>query len=193
MQLAGDAGPLLVDAHPSQSSEPAGVVDGEGHRLDEALQELREGVRAVTTEVRDALYDLRADVAEDKDLEQTIGEFATRLAERSSLQIEVDSETAARLPLIQEREMWRIAQEAMINVERHAQATAVTVRWRCTSREASLEVADDGQGMADGHQGRVDSYGIVGMRERANSIGAALEINSKPGEGTTVRCYLNQT
>lgn len=156
------------------------------------LADLRQGVRAVTAEVRDALYDLRADVAEDKDFDQTICEFASRLTERSNLQIDVDSSATARLPLLQEREMWRIAQEALINVERHAGAESVTVTWRCDSRQALLDVVDDGRGMAEGGAGRIDSYGIVGMRERANSIGASLEIISKPGEGTTVRCYLNQ-
>lgn len=164
-----------------------------GQQIGSDLQTLRQGVRAVTAEVRDALYDLRADVAEDKDFEQTIGEFAIRVAERSNLQIDVDSDAVTRLPLLQEREMWRIAQEALINVERHAEAETVTVTWRCDQQQASLDVADDGCGMAESEAGRIDSYGIVGMRERANSIGAALEINSKSGEGTTVRCYLNQT
>ncbi len=163
-----------------------------GNEIGSELESLRDGVRAVTAEVRDALYDLRADVAEDKDFEHTVGEFAARLEERSNLKICVDSEATSRLPLLQEREMWRIAQEALINVERHAAANAVTVKWRCDHHQAALDVVDDGRGMAEDNTGRVDSYGIVGMRERASSIGAALEINSKPGEGTTVRCYLNQ-
>ena len=164
-----------------------------GRDIGPDLAALREGVRAVTVEVRDALYDLRADVAEDKAFEQTVGEFAARVAERSTLEIDVDSDATTRLPLLQEREMWRIAQEALINVERHAEARRVVVRWRCDHRRASLEVTDDGRGMAAENAGRVDSYGIVGMRERANGIGAALEINSQPGEGTTVRCYLDTT
>ncbi len=165
----------------------------DGADIGDELQEIRSGVRAVTGEVRDALYDLRADVAENKDFEQTIVEFADRVTERSNLQIDVDSDASTRLPLLQEREMWRIAQEALINVERHAEASAVTVTWRCDSRRASLDVVDNGRGMADSNVGRIDSYGIVGMRERANSIGAALDIISEPGEGTRVRCYLNQT
>ncbi len=166
---------------------------GSGKEIGADLQLLREGVRAVTSEVRDALYDLRADVAEDKDLEQTVGEFADRLAQRSDLRIDVDAEASGRLPLLQEREMWRIAQEALINVERHASATSVTVTWRCDGERAALDIVDDGRGMTELNAGRIDSYGIVGMRERANSIGAGFEITSKPGEGTTVRCYLNQT
>lgn len=164
-----------------------------GHEVGPELEDLRAGVRAVTAEVRDALYDLRADVAEDKSLDRIIGEFADRVSERSGVSIDVDSEASTRLPLLQEREMWRIAQEALINVERHAGATSASIRWRCNAAKASLTVVDDGRGMTPGESGRVDSYGIVGMRERANNIGASLEIQSNPGEGTTVRCHLNLT
>ncbi len=157
------------------------------------LTELREGVRSVTAEVRETLYDLRSDVAEDKDVEHVISEFAGRVATRSNLTVNIDSQASARLPLLQEREMWRIAQEAVINVERHAEASAVTITWRCHPNGAELEVSDDGRGMDAGRGGRIDSYGIVGMRERASSIGATLDIQSEPGEGTTVRCYLSQT
>ncbi len=157
------------------------------------LGELREGVRTVTGEVRETLYDLRSDVNEVKDVEHVITEFAGRVANRSGLTVNIDSRATARLPLLQEREMWRIAQEAVINVERHADAGEVTIQWRCDGESAELAVTDDGRGMDAGRGGRTDSYGIVGMRERASSIGATLEINSKPGEGTTVRCYLSQT
>lgn len=157
------------------------------------LDELREGVRGVTGEVREALYDLRSDVAEDKDVEHVIAEFGSRVATRSDLRVEIDSQATTRLPIMQEREMWRIAQEAVINVERHAEASTVTVRWRCDGTRAELVVADDGRGMDAGRGGRSDSYGIVGMRERASSIGATLEITTHPGEGTQVLCYLSQT
>ena len=164
----------------------------QGTDIGTELGELRNAVRLMTSEVRETLYDLRSDVREDKDFDQTFGEFACRVAERSNLNIQMDSNASCRLPIQQEREMWRIAQEALINVERHAAANKVTVRWRCDQSQASLEVIDDGRGMTEKNAGRTDSYGIVGMRERADSIGAALEIISEPGEGTTVRCYLSQ-
>lgn len=164
----------------------------QGTDIGTELGELRNAVRLMTSEVRETLYDLRSDVRENKDFDQTFGEFACRVAERSNLNIRMDSDSSSRLPIQQEREMWRIAQEALINVERHAAAETVTVRWRCDQSQASLEVIDDGCGMTEKNAGRTDSYGIVGMRERADSIGAALEIISEPGEGTTVRCYLNQ-
>ena len=86
--------------------------------------------------------------------------------------------------------MWRIAQEAVANVERHAQATRVSVQWRCDGVSALLVIADDGRGFPIGKAGRLDSYGMVGMRERADAIGGHLEFESTPGRGTTVRCRL---
>jgi nitrate/nitrite-specific signal transduction histidine kinase len=105
--------------------------------------------------------------------------------------VQTDADSTARLPLLQEREMWRVAQEALANVERHAQATAVRVVWRCDGQRAVMEVTDNGIGFEAGKAGRLDSYGMLGMRERAASIGASLEVLSAPGRGTRVRCLLD--
>ena len=170
-----------------ESAEPNG----------ENLRKLREDLTEVIGEVRDTLSDLRTDVTDSKDFAETATEFANRVSQRSDLAVTLDCDTNRRLPILQEREMWRIAQEALVNVERHASATSASITWRCTSNGTLLEVADDGQGLparsADGRLGRSDSYGIVGMRERADSVGATLELISKPGEGTTIRCFLPQT
>ncbi len=102
-----------------------------------------------------------------------------------------EADRDARLPILQEREMWRIAQEALANVERHARATAVRIVWRCDGERALIDVTDNGVGFESSTAGRLDSYGVLGMRERASSIGASLEILSAPGRGTRVRCSLN--
>jgi signal transduction histidine kinase len=136
-------------------------------------------------------------VTDQRDFGDTVDEFVRRLSERSGLNITLSLDAARRLPILQEREMWRIAKEALINIERHADASNATLRWRCDDGGALLEVIDDGKGLparsADGRLGRSDSYGLLGMRERADSVGATLELISKPGEGTTVRCFLPQT
>ena len=147
-------------------------------------------MRGVIGEVRDTLYDLRTDVSETKDVTTTLAGFLDRVRDRSGLEIELETESTGRLPLLQEREFWRIAQEAVANVVRHAEAQKVTVRWWCDGTSAALQVADDGRGFAAGPTGRLDSYGILGMRERAASIGATLDIDSTEGQGATVRCLL---
>ncbi len=162
-----------------------------GEPVDAALEELRGALRDVVGEVRDTLYDLRSDVDDNKDFGAMMEEFSDRVSVRSDLDITLTSTRDRRLPIRQEREMWRIAQEALINVERHADAKRVNISWHCNGASAELLVSDDGVGFA-GDAGRADSYGLMGMRERAASIGATLEFHSAIGEGTTVRCSLKE-
>lgn len=163
----------------------------QGKPVGDHLEQLRGDVRGVIGEVRDTLYDLRTDVTDAKDLASILSEFLARVEQRSSLATELVLDVDGRLPLLQERELWRIAQEAITNVERHAKATTVSVRWKTTGTEAVLVIKDDGIGFPESNAGRLDSYGIVGMRERAASIGATLEISGSPGRGTVVRCEIN--
>ncbi|MFZ6002388.1 MAG: GAF domain-containing sensor histidine kinase [Actinomycetota bacterium] len=170
------------------------IVKNNGNRdqaVSHALDQLRGDVRGVIGEVRDTLYDLRTDVSEAQSLPTTLDAFLSRVRERSGLRVSLRSQETGRLPILQEREMWRVAQEAVTNVERHAQATQVSITWRCDGQSAVLEVADDGVGFPVTTAGRLDSYGILGMRERAASIGATLTIDSQPGKGTRVRCALS--
>ncbi len=162
--------------------------DEAGDRITDALHQLRDDVRGVTREVRDTLYDLRTDVSEEQGLGEVLEQFVHRVMERSTLKIQVEADRHARLPMLQEREMWRVAQEALANIERHSGATAVRVVWRCDGERALIDVTDNGVGFDQSRAGRVDSYGVLGMRERASSIGATLEIVSAPGRGTRVRC-----
>jgi signal transduction histidine kinase len=162
----------------------------QGEELGGALEQLRDDVRGVIREVRDTLYDLRTDVSDSQDLPTVLEQFVPRVRERSGLRIQLFCDRDQRLPILQEREMWRIAQEALTNVERHARATDVMVIWRYDGDTATLEVTDNGRGFPTGRAGRLDSYGIMGMRERASSIGATLEITSQEGAGTRVRATL---
>jgi signal transduction histidine kinase len=164
--------------------------DGKGDDIGVALDRLRSDLRDVIREVRDTLYDLRTDVSEKTDLVTVLELYAQRVRERSGLDITVRARETARLPLLQERELFRIAQEALANIEKHAGAEKVAITWHCDGRSAILDVVDDGVGFPIGRAGRLDSYGIIGMRERADSIAATLDVDSTPGAGTRVRCII---
>jgi signal transduction histidine kinase len=164
--------------------------DGKGDLVGPSLEQLRNDIRDVIREVRDTLYDLRTDVSEEQDIITVLDLYLQRVRERSNLDVRLRTEENSRLPLAQEREMFRIAQEALANIEKHAEAKHVTITWQCAGHAAVLDIADDGKGFPIGHAGRLDSYGIIGMRERAASIGATLQIESDPGVGTRVRCLL---
>jgi signal transduction histidine kinase len=97
-----------------------------------------------------------------------------------------------KLPQDIELTAFRIAQEALRNVERHSQASRARVSITFASREVALEVEDDGIGFdpedfRDPHEGHL---GILGMKERAEMVGGRFELSSKPGKGTTVKAYL---
>ena len=162
----------------------------EGQLVHDDLERLRADVRSVVGEVRETLYDMRTDVTESRGLVDALEGYLARVQGRAHVETSFRHQETARLPVPQEREMWRIAQEAISNVERHARASRVSVQWRCDGSTALLVVADDGQGFPIGKAGRLDSYGMLGMRERADAIGAALEFESVQGRGTTVRCRL---
>ncbi|MCU1448263.1 MAG: two-component sensor histidine kinase, partial [Acidimicrobiales bacterium] len=162
----------------------------EGQPVHDDLDRLRTDVRSVVGEVRETLYDLRTDVTEDRGLVDALQSFLERFRGRTGLDVSFRHEESGRLPVPQEREMWRIAQEAVANVERHANASRVSVQWQSDGSTALLVIADDGDGFPLGKAGRLDSYGMVGMRERADAIGAHLEFESTEGRGTTVRCRL---
>ena len=157
------------------------------------LNQLRQDVRTVVTEVRETLYDLRTDVSDQQDLVSILTTFLERVRDRSGIEVEFHHEMAGRLPLPQERELWRIAQEAIVNAERHAKPARIRVRWSSDGRRALLEVSDDGKGFPVGGATRIDAYGMLGMRERADAVGASLEVESEPGRGTIIRCRLQRT
>jgi len=164
--------------------------DERGDQVSGDIAGLREDVRGVVTEVRDTLYDLRTDVSDERDVPSVLEEFAQRVRDRSGMEVRLRIDETARMPRPQERELWRIAQEAIVNAEKHSHGSRIEVFWLSDGREAIAEVRDNGAGMPLGSAGRMDSYGMLGMRERAAAIGANLAIDSVPREGVTVRVSL---
>jgi signal transduction histidine kinase/ligand-binding sensor domain-containing protein len=95
------------------------------------------------------------------------------------------------LPPGTEREILRVAQEAIHNVKKHAGAHHLSVQLEYGPAEIALDVRDDGQGFAAGEAPAPGHYGLTGMRERAAAIGGKLEVTSEPGGGAAVRLRVN--
>src|SRR5688500_2744499 len=153
--------------------------------LREQLDELRETARHGTEEVRRIARRLRPEALEDLGLESALAALAASVGEQAHIRVSRHLEPP-RLPLSQEQELviYRVAQEAMTNVARHAQASAVELRLERADNQIVLTVRDDGRGLPPGAQ--TSSHGIRGMRERAMLIGAGLAITPAPGHGTEV-------
>jgi signal transduction histidine kinase len=137
----------------------------------------------VVTDLRETLYELRATVTEDADLSDVAARSLERLAERTGMTIDWHAHVDRRLPHQVEQEVWRILQEALNNIERHAGASTVKVRWTVEGHRARLLVEDDGRGFSP-NEVEGEHYGLLGMRERADAISAQLTIDSIPGQGT---------
>ena len=154
--------------------------------MEPALRELRQQVSAVITDVRETLYDLRTDVSDTRDLVETTREFLSRVEQRSGIATECDVQLGLRLPLIVERELWQIVREAIVNAERHSKAERISVHGRRENGTISLSVRDNGVGL-DSKRARPDSYGLMGMRERALRLDADLTVRSRDTGGTEMR------
>jgi signal transduction histidine kinase len=154
--------------------------------LTEDLDRVRGQVRNIVTELRETLYDLRTEVTTDRNMIGTVTEFLERVEARSELSVSFGHNVRHDVPPRKERELWLITQEAIVNAERHAQASRIDVRYDVIDNEITVEVADDGRGITG--EMRADSYGLKGLRERAASLGARLEITTNGGQGTLVRC-----
>lgn len=153
--------------------------------LREQLDELRETARAGTEEVRRIASRLRPEALEDLGLQSALSALATAFSEQARLRVERRLDPA--LPLSEEQELvvYRVAQEALTNVARHANATQVQLRLERTEQHIVLTVRDDGRGLVS--DASPPSHGISGMRERAMLIGAQLTLTEPPAGGTQVQ------
>ncbi|MGH9520741.1 MAG: ATP-binding protein, partial [Terriglobales bacterium] len=158
--------------------------DAAAKQLDATRQHVRDGL----ADARQSIWALRS---QDSD-EKTLPVHLRRLTEQAGghgLEASFSLFGAYRpLPADAEREILRIAQEAIHNVKRHAGANHLFVQLEYGPAEASLEVRDDGRGFAAGSDAGSPPghFGLTGMRERAAAIDGVLEISSEPGAGTTV-------
>jgi signal transduction histidine kinase len=133
------------------------------------------------------IHELRPPVLEREGLVGALRQRLDVVERRVGIEARVLMEELIDLPATIEEILYRIAQEALNNALKHAEATTVTVRIRPEGDQVVLEVTDDGQGFdpeAPQHRG---GMGLDSMRERTRQMGGVLEIVSAPGEGTTVR------
>jgi signal transduction histidine kinase len=144
--------------------------------VDEAIQALHELVSELRPAVLDHL-ELRAA------LEWQLQEFQ----ERAKIECRFTSDLDGLEPEPQRATaVFRILQEVLTNVARHAQATRVEASLRKQANDLILEVRDNGKGISETQVSSVDRFGLLGMRERAHVFGGSVVIRGSPGEGTVV-------
>jgi signal transduction histidine kinase len=160
--------------------------------MTEELARAEETAHQGLEEARAAIIQLRFNPVRDAGLAAALGEFIKRFIERTGIPVDYTSDAPARAFADERAEtLFRIAEEAMRNVERHARAARVSVSLRTPSsgQGLTLTIADDGIGF-DVQAARPGHYGLVGLREQAQLIAAALTIDSAPQQGTTISVAL---
>jgi two-component system, NarL family, sensor kinase len=157
-------------------------------RAREELEAARDLVDEALVEARAAIYHLRPSVLDDLGLVPSLRALAAgQLDDDVRLDLRLDD--AVVLPPHHELALYRIAQEALANVRRHARAGRVTVTLRDAPDHVELLVSDDGVGFAEPEAWSASprtSFGLAGIAERASLIGGRLTIRSAPGKGTAL-------
>jgi signal transduction histidine kinase len=153
----------------------------------EAMQTVREGLVRLSEDIHSLAYQLHPSILEELGLAEALRTECERSGRRGGLDLSVD---VGPLPAGISKDtalcLFRVAQEALNNVTRHAGATAAAVRLRELDDGLLLAVADDGVGFDPNTPGRAGSLGLASMRERVRLVDGTFDIESAPGGGTTV-------
>lgn len=170
-------------------------------QVEEQTEQLQRLTRGALAEMRMLLLELRPENLPNIDLRTQIHQLVDALRARKRLEIALTIEDGHPIPPEVRVAFYRITQEALNNIVKHARATHVEVDFQSTDHEVRIQVKDDGVGFAlegktsptaaalpqyESQQTYADQFGLQNMRERAASIGASLTLISAPGAGTSV-------
>lgn len=179
LQLIGDLATRMKAEDEAQLERARDLAARTATMVDETLEEIR---RAVNT--------LGPAVLDDVGLSAAISRACDDLAESLGIEVDCEVRVPEKLPPVIETTCYRLVQEALTNVARHALAGHVQVRVESGDTEVRIRVQDDGRGFDPAEDRTRPSRGLVGMRERAELLGGRLDIDSAPGAGTTVRAVI---
>lgn len=161
----------------------------------EAVIEARQIVERAIRELRRISKNLRPSELDDFGLVAAIEELVQEFRDRTAIEIEFKrGSLPKRLPPQVELAIYRILQEALANIEQHADARKVTASLNVAGKFAMLNVIDDGRGFADPQKARPDNrgrgLGIINMRERTQALGGVFAMKSAPGKGTEITVHV---
>ena len=183
--LHDESGQLLAAVHIQLRQMARGLSPAVQFNLDEVESLLEQ----VEQQLRNFSHELRPTVLDDYGLVPALQTLAEKFSKRFGLPVSVDGKIAPRLTKGVEAAMYRVAQEALNNVARHAKASRVNIRlWRLPG-EFHCSIRDDGVGFDPAAVARVsrNAVGLLGMRERLSVLGGTLQIESAPQQGTELK------
>jgi len=156
-----------------------------------SLEDLRRLTRAALAEMRALLAELRPSILTDTDLGDLLHQLGSAFTGRTDVPVTVDVTGQGDLPTEVQVAFYRVCQEGLNNVAKHADAGQVTIWLRRTAGAVELRLCDDGRGFDPAHISPGRS-GLSMMRERAQAVGATLSIASQPNHGTELTLHWTQ-
>jgi signal transduction histidine kinase len=161
---------------------------------DEVLEGVEKGLGEETRVLRQLMSALRPPVLDNRGFAEALTEHAQRFEQEHGVAVDIGLGLETRLPPELETVLYRIMQESLTNVAKHAQARRVSVTVDpLDASTVRLRVRDDGIGFDASNVAqllREGHYGLAGMRERASLVGGSVEVGSLPGHGTTIEVRL---
>jgi len=162
--------------------------------VDQRIAELKTITSAMSREVHQLSWELRPTALDDLGLEPAIANYLERWSARFNLDVDFAGNLQGRrLSAPLEITLYRVLQEAMTNVAKHAKAKTISVILEADSDEVRLIVEDDGSGFVQersGVAGAANGFGLLGMRERLALVGGSLAIETAPCSGTALFCRI---
>jgi two-component system nitrate/nitrite sensor histidine kinase NarX len=174
---------IFAAALKAEALELAG--EGVDERVVLVAKQMQRLCRGALADLRTMLLELRGEGLEGIAMEQLLRQLVDAAEGRTSARVELAVQESSALPSAVQVAFYRVTQEALNNVARHAGATRAWVEAHLSETEASLEVRDDGRGFAPG-ESAPGHLGLRSMQERAAEIGADLRVTSVQGQGTCV-------
>jgi signal transduction histidine kinase len=157
-----------------------------------SLEELRHLTRGASAEMRLLLAELRPSTLTDSRLSDLLRQLGNAFSSRNNFPVDIKVTGESSLPSEVQIALYRICQETLTNIAKHANASHVDISLQQDGPEIELRIYDDGQGF-DTDQIIPGHYGLGMMRERAGAVGAQISVLSPPGQGTEIKIHLNTT
>jgi len=188
-ELHDQSGQLLAAVHIELDEAARGLPAGSQARL----LGVRQLLDQVETQLRDMSHELRPTVLDDLGLVPALESLSNRISKRSNVRVAFKSFSGDRLPGRVEVALYRIVQEALNNVIKHASATSVEIRLRNTGAAVKCSIHDNGIGF-DPKALQTDpsrrGLGLLGIRERVQALRGAIQIESVSGQGTKLKIMI---
>ena len=187
-ELHDGLGPSLAAAVNRLRAAQRMVSNGPRH-AEKEIEEITAALKANIQDIRDLIHDLRPMALDQLGLTGAIQQQADRFEKQTGVRPSVGIDPDIALNPLAEVTVFRVLQECLSNVQKHAGAGSVEVLLRRNDEGCWLSISDDGGGFdsASSSNGESEGVGLIGMRERADLVGGNLSIDSRPGRGTCVK------